>query len=195
MNKDESLVKEKSNNIDEIKEYALAKESEISQYNTETLEKNKHKVIKLFKLVKNMNSIIGNVNVKEYLSNGKVQYGKDIEKIKLNSDKDGKLIKEKDTNGNLVPVSIPITVNGEEKAISVKDLIPNLKNLEGKEFDDEFSQLYDIYIPSPEDVYVQMSNDDNFDKSLKSLISEINDYDDIENIKDFNNFPENVQMQ
>ncbi|KAG4082194.1 hypothetical protein H8356DRAFT_970242, partial [Neocallimastix lanati (nom. inval.)] len=59
-------------------------------------------------------------------------------------DKDGKLIKEKDSNGNLIPISIPIMINGEEKVISIKDVVPDLKNLEGKDLDDKFSELYDI---------------------------------------------------
>jgi len=188
--KDEGLIEETSNSVDEIKEYVLTKESEINQYDTTTLEKHKHKVIKFLKLVKNLNSLINKINVKEYFSDGKVRNAKkDIGKIKLSSeltnrineissssemavalneieasrntdfekisnlvafaifaagDKDGKLIKEKDSNGNLIPISIPITINGEEKVISIKDVVPDLKNLEGKDLDDKFSELYDI---------------------------------------------------
>jgi len=57
---------------------------------------------------------------------------------------DGSLAKELDENGNLVPISIEILVNGEEKLVSIKEIIPIFKNLEGEELEKKFSFLHEL---------------------------------------------------
>ncbi|ORY06411.1 hypothetical protein LY90DRAFT_519203 [Neocallimastix californiae] len=59
---------------------------------------------------------------------------------------DGSMAKELDKNSQLVPIKIKITINGVEHELFIKDIIPNLKELEGKELENKFSKLYDMAI-------------------------------------------------
>lgn len=61
---------------------------------------------------------------------------------------DGSLAKEYDKDGNLVPVKIKIIKNCEEVELSINEIIPSLKNLEGKEllflsYNSLSNELYD----------------------------------------------------
>jgi hypothetical protein len=59
---------------------------------------------------------------------------------------DGSLAKELNENGELVPISINVIENGEEVKKSIKDIIPSLRNLEGKALEDKFRKLYDMAV-------------------------------------------------
>ncbi|ORX84430.1 hypothetical protein BCR32DRAFT_242571 [Anaeromyces robustus] len=63
-NNNEAFVKETYSNINEIKEFIQTRETEINKY--DSLENNKHKIIKFLKLVKHLNSLINNINIKDY---------------------------------------------------------------------------------------------------------------------------------
>ena len=57
---------------------------------------------------------------------------------------DGFLAREYDENGDLVPISVKILVDGEEKSVSIKDIIPSLRNLKGEELERKYEQLYEL---------------------------------------------------
>ena len=61
--------------------------------------------------------------------------------LTVGREEDGFLAREYDENGDFVPISIKVLVDGEEKSISIKDVIPSLRNLEGEELEKKFSYL------------------------------------------------------
>jgi len=58
----------------------------------------------------------------------------------------GSLAKEYDKDGSLVPIKIKVMRDGEEVELSINEIIPSLKNMEGEELENEFSKLYDMAI-------------------------------------------------
>jgi len=92
----------------------------------------------------------------------------------LTAGENGRLIKKSDANGNLVPVSVTVLVDGEEKQLNIKDIIPSLKNLEGEELDNKFSQLYDIaivkYAEQFRNFYDENNGETYFDKDPMDIV-------------------------
>ncbi|KAL6625978.1 hypothetical protein U3516DRAFT_890993, partial [Neocallimastix sp. 'constans'] len=122
-------------------------------------------------------------------------------------DENGRLVKEIDKNGNLVPISVKVSYNGEEKQLSIKDIIPSLRNLEGEELNDKFSQLYDIalvkYAEQFNNYYDENSDQVIFSKDPIEIIKDnnimtflLNPYNVLEdgNYKGFDLSPEDVYI-
>ncbi|KAL6592842.1 hypothetical protein U3516DRAFT_767940 [Neocallimastix sp. 'constans'] len=98
-------------------------------------KKHKYKIIKFFKWVKNYNSLIHNVNIKEYTSNGESKNNKgDIEHIKLSNSLEmavalNEIEHSKNTDfdklSNIEAFAIFVASN---KDGNIKDAVPDLRN-------------------------------------------------------------------
>ncbi|KAG4094820.1 hypothetical protein H8356DRAFT_1345672 [Neocallimastix lanati (nom. inval.)] len=107
--------------------------------------------------------------------------------------------------GNLVPVSVTVLVDGEEKQLNIKDIIPSLKNLEGEELDNKFSQLYDIaivkYAEQFRNFYDENNGETYFDKDPMDTVKGnnamthiLNPYNILEDDVDkFNELPDDIK--
>jgi len=96
----------------------------------------------------NLNEINNNINLNNS-NNKKSKFEEFTDSVAFmilaaGREKDYKLAREYDENGNLVPISIKISVNGEEKSISIKDIIPSLRNLNDDELEKKFEYLYEL---------------------------------------------------
>ncbi|KAL6611813.1 hypothetical protein U3516DRAFT_902468, partial [Neocallimastix sp. 'constans'] len=257
---DEVLVKETSNNINEIKNFVKTKEEEINKY--DSLKNHKFKTIKFLKLIKYLNSLIEKFNVKDFSSQNNKNK---VEKVKLNDelmnhiktdsdkklaialkdinnnplkntnydelsnkmafvvlaagDENGRLVKEIDKNGNLVPISVTVSYNGEEKQLSIKDIIPSLRNLEGEELDDKFKQFNNYYDENSDQVIfskdpIEIIKDNNvmtfllnpynvledgnykgFDLSPEDVYITMNTNNNLENANNFDELPEDIKAR
>ncbi|KAL6588756.1 hypothetical protein U3516DRAFT_922525, partial [Neocallimastix sp. 'constans'] len=257
---DESLVKETSDNINEIKNFVKTKEEEINKY--DSLKNHKFKTIKFLKLIKYLNSLIEKFNVKDFSSQNNKNK---VEKVKLNDelmnhiktdsdkklaialkdisnnplkntnydelsnkmafvvlaagDENGRLVKEIDKNGNLVPISVTVSYNGEEKQLSIKDIIPSLRNLEGEELDDKFKQFNNYYDENSDQVIfskdpIEIIKDNNvmtfllnpynvledgnykgFDLSPEDVYITMNTNNNLENANNFDELPEDIKAR
>ncbi|KAL6592992.1 hypothetical protein U3516DRAFT_917545, partial [Neocallimastix sp. 'constans'] len=110
-------------------------------------------------------------------------------------DENGRLVKEIDKNGNLVPISVKVSYNGEEKQLSIKDIIPSLRNLEGEELNDKFKQINNYYDENSDQVIfskdpIEIIKDNNIMTFL------LNPYNVLEdgNYKGFDLSPEDVYI-
>ncbi|ORX84431.1 hypothetical protein BCR32DRAFT_277128 [Anaeromyces robustus] len=64
--------------------------------------------------------------------------------ILIIGDENGRLVKEMDENDNLIPVSVKVSINGEDHLLNIKDVISNLKNLEtSAKYTEQFKNTYD----------------------------------------------------
>jgi len=57
---------------------------------------------------------------------------------------DGSMSKAMDENGDLVPIIINVMDNGEERQLSIKDIIPSSRNLEGEKFEAKFNTIFTL---------------------------------------------------
>ncbi|KAG4082424.1 hypothetical protein H8356DRAFT_1753494 [Neocallimastix lanati (nom. inval.)] len=134
-------------------------------------------------------------------------------------DENGRLVKEIDKNGNLVPISVTVSYNGEEKQLSIKDIIPSLRNLEGEELDDKFKQFNNYYDENSDQVIfskdpIEIIKDNNvmtfllnpynvledgnykgFDLSPEDVYITMNTNNNLENANNFDELPEDIKAR
>ncbi|KAL6589173.1 hypothetical protein U3516DRAFT_922121, partial [Neocallimastix sp. 'constans'] len=134
-------------------------------------------------------------------------------------DENGRLVKEIDKNGNLVPISVTVSYNGEEKQLSIKDIIPSLRNLEWEELDDKFKQFNNYYDENSDQVIfskdpTEIIKDNNvmtfllnpynvledgnykgFDLSPEDVYITMNTNNNLENANNFDELPEDIKAR
>ena len=140
------------NNLKSINEFELYKHDETS-LNSEIIHKLYNTISKIIGIKVNEDVLISENNLKTInkntSNNKKSKYEEFTDSVAFmilaaGREEDGFLAREYDENGDLVPISIKILDDGEEKSISIKNVIPSLRNLEGEELEKKFSYLYEL---------------------------------------------------
>ncbi|OUM58773.1 hypothetical protein PIROE2DRAFT_15877 [Piromyces sp. E2] len=88
---------------------------------------------------------------------------------------DGSLTKIINENGKEELLSVNVMNNDETKKLTIKDIIPSLRNLEGKELEDQYYKIYTLsQIAFLEHFSTSVNNDGEFDIDISKIINNHN---------------------